>query len=805
MLRRSCTEELRTYLLSVDLPVVLRYALDDKTSSVILAALKALKELCVLEDTKKSNDVDLDDEKTAFFDLYRGYERVLHPSAPDGPPSANEEGEEDDAAAARRDVISALVKKMTLLPRLRYVLEVAALPGAAEYVLAILVSVADHSEELAGEVFNCPRLVDFIMTNLWNTTTTTTLTALKLIRVLCQASRDVATQIVDSGKLTLVDPSVAEVLRVLRVCAAYNLAVTPSDDYLLTTPGGKLRIVDRAMFNYLERSGSKLLGNSSVVQSALGCVQWVMVHVAGGATVTTNDYSRVGGALHFLATYFSQRSVGISSDSVRQIFDTHLLVFVYSHAFDMLTAAAVEEIRACKETRTPIASDCLLGYIRLLNAVSSLDGSINEKLLGTGIDQSFRRLSNALSSQRFYSQEKGMMGQRTIVFLLYEVLLLWQLVSSSPSLSQDEKEVHDLNQLDLALHLMSIFGPGDESLAAHVISSLILKEETLLFLARRPEVTQVPPMDLKGLLPIFGKIIGSPKALLHSASLKKGSGHAVHSFFIDPNASRLPLAYDWLFGAFWSYKDNQSRTDDVTKEEDEIHQSAFIDRVKATLYLVLLLHPFSYLQNAVTPLVQLFHIMRLFVISPSISCLFDPSVQSEMSTLLNLCLKDFNNGNNADFESSLYVTISDRYLLRDLKPPPISLKHQSPLVHPSVFTSTFFTFFTRVVEVFDSESFGHEMFGQCVLLLLQMKFHSRFRELVWSKLADQLRLLNVPPLGDTNDYLYPYESNGKVLVLYDTALKEGKLTEAICPFLYRVANHHLSALRDGLTRQTSST
>ena len=98
---------------------------------------------------------------------------------------------------------------MSILPRLRYILEVCspAVPTVND-MLDILTRISQHSTQAANEVLKCPRLLDTIFANFlplsWKTLDSKAGTvhghpvsaAMRLLRALCCAGRNMAAVLV---------------------------------------------------------------------------------------------------------------------------------------------------------------------------------------------------------------------------------------------------------------------------------------------------------------------------------------------------------------------------------------------------------------------------------------------------------------------------------------------------------------------------------------------------------------------------------------------------------------------------------
>jgi len=104
--------------------------------------------------------------------------------------------------------------QMSILPRLRYVLEVCC-PGASTVhdILDILIRITQHSTQSANEVLRCPRLIEAIFANFlplsWKASELKSgivhgqpvATAMRLARAVCCAGRHMAATLVSWAKI----------------------------------------------------------------------------------------------------------------------------------------------------------------------------------------------------------------------------------------------------------------------------------------------------------------------------------------------------------------------------------------------------------------------------------------------------------------------------------------------------------------------------------------------------------------------------------------------------------------------------
>ncbi|XP_078673890.1 RNA polymerase II-associated protein 1-like isoform X2 [Branchiostoma floridae x Branchiostoma belcheri] len=228
---------------------VVRFSLDENTPSLVATAVEALHSLLVLPGDELCAD--------HVYSWYRGSE--LPALCPERDPE--EEGEEKgrdktDQELAKEDVIKGLLR-MTLLPRLRYILEVLRPDGPVViHIVEILIRVARHSLQAAYQVLRCPHLMETIFTELLPLSWADKVSsadkseahgrplpqAMKLMRVLCTAGRNITAILISKHLLmerimryTAEHPSdlqldqleafslAVESLRTWATCAVYGL------------------------------------------------------------------------------------------------------------------------------------------------------------------------------------------------------------------------------------------------------------------------------------------------------------------------------------------------------------------------------------------------------------------------------------------------------------------------------------------------------------------------------------------------------------------------------------------------------
>ncbi|XP_047717796.1 RNA polymerase II-associated protein 1 isoform X2 [Prionailurus viverrinus] len=241
-------------LLDAGFLFLLRFSLDDRVDAVIAAAVRALQALLVAPGDEELLD--------SSFSWYHG--ALTFPLMPSQEDREDDEDEDEEAPAekakrkspeegnrppsdlARHDIIKGLLAT-NLLPRLRYVLEVTC-PGPSVVldILAVLIRLARHSLESATRVLECPRLIETVVREFLPTSWSPMgvgpvlslhkvpcATAMKLLRVLASAGRNIAARLLSSFDLRS------------RLCrfiaeAPQEMALPPEEAEMLSTEAFRL-------------------------------------------------------------------------------------------------------------------------------------------------------------------------------------------------------------------------------------------------------------------------------------------------------------------------------------------------------------------------------------------------------------------------------------------------------------------------------------------------------------------------------------------------------------------------------------
>lgn len=112
--------------------------------------------------------------------------------------------------------------------------------------------------------------------------------------------------------------------------------------------------------------------------------------------------------------------------------------------------------------------------------------------------------------------------------------------------------------------------------------------------------------------------------------------------------------------------------------------------------------------------------------------------------------------------------------------------------------TTYYSFFTDFVGLYDSISYGDPLFARCLLPATSIRrYPADYRRLLWkdyAHLLPSIRTLTVE-VSDPSSFLHPHETETDMIQAYLSALLEGHLdvSRARHELLPRVALHHLAA------------
>jgi len=233
----TLTNEIINYLMKQKSIINIRMALDDSNETVIVSSISTIAAFLGKTENFEISTKNLLDlqpyhklSRCNYFKIFclnprninnysikisgQDIKKNLQEELLDSAPKENENSIEYHASIASKDIVKCLLK-MSILQRLNYLLKYYPLPPSAyDDVIWILSTLALHSEKAANDILNNKnilyQIVDECLSINWpmsidteNQTNYPIVSALNLIKILCQSSRNNAQYLIDSGILTI--------------------------------------------------------------------------------------------------------------------------------------------------------------------------------------------------------------------------------------------------------------------------------------------------------------------------------------------------------------------------------------------------------------------------------------------------------------------------------------------------------------------------------------------------------------------------------------------------------------------------
>ncbi|KAH0449329.1 hypothetical protein IEQ34_023129 [Dendrobium chrysotoxum] len=259
----------------------LRIALDDNHNSVVLACAKVIqcilscdmnesffnvaekvpsmqKVLCTAPIFRSRAEIDSSFLQGGFWKYSTKPANILSSNMDNEDEAEENHTIQDDIVVAGQDVAAGLVR-MGVLPRICYLLEMEPIPALVECLLSLLIGLARHSPTCSNAIFQCPRLIQnvvSILTRQGMMELPCQIKAITVLKVLSQMDRRLCLNFVKGGvfqqvmwhwyrnlktidqwvesgkehcKLTAV--LMVEQLRLWKVCISYGYCVTFFADF----------------------------------------------------------------------------------------------------------------------------------------------------------------------------------------------------------------------------------------------------------------------------------------------------------------------------------------------------------------------------------------------------------------------------------------------------------------------------------------------------------------------------------------------------------------------------------------------
>ncbi|XP_043929765.1 RNA polymerase II-associated protein 1 isoform X2 [Protopterus annectens] len=367
-----------------------------------------------------------------------------------------------------------------------------------------------------------------------------------------------------------------------------------------------------------------------------------------------------------------------------------------------------------------------------------------------------------------------------------------RMVNSNSYVAQQASLYHTV-----ALTLLSRLLPGSEHLSHDLLSSIVFNQEFVpegkiggpeaedLSSILHLDVIQssAAPVSAAGIIckPSHGTLLREAYSLLptirvcysihfaylHPAAVRsqasyEGLTHLVQAVLL-PDWKGTILPADWMFLPLINLYDRVSKVEIKGKAVENLPHN-LVDIVTNSLRWVLLVETW-----------------RSRVLQ-------DLPVAARVARLM--CV--FLTGNDLFLEKPVYcfmVTLLSLYC----QP---KILNELDLEMPLPGLTSFYSLYVKLLEQFDSVSFGDHLFGCFILLPLQRRFNVQLRQAVFGEHVGVLRALGVPlkqfpvPL---ERYTLPPEDSLELLRLYFKVLVSGTLRLTFCPVLYVVTVAHVNS------------
>ena len=802
-------------LLECGLAFILRWALDQQSSSCIQIAIDSLHSLFYPGDMQERF---LDEH----FLTYRGCEFPCFQPFPNDKSSKDE----NDHELLARDLVKGFVQT-NVLCRIRYVLEVCQ-PDSSVIIkcLQILQRFSQHSTEIAVSILNCPRLMKFIVKNylplavfseddssLITDTSLTCGNALRLLRMLCQAGRHITSRIIyefDHLKSILIKYFIVKVMEKDAVCLAEleawklwsvflsygfylefyrNLAPTlilqlqkcvelvmnDCSELMLKWVEHFLKALT-CLFNNIslpyEPNKDTSLHWSEIKElhsQVKILVHWVVVKVI--ACEKENHQKLFGilaAGLNIMTTYLEKSHQIFQNLAAEIVLIIEPLFHVVANCGNVLKISV----------DNTLSNDVLKCLPDL--CLNRLNGEIAEKFFSSlvkinlitsfcscavtvcKVDRScctkfitfFEYWCKMDCNDEIYNNDLSNFYNRIAQHCIYMLVKLFvACVIELPVLLSFVAYFHSLGFL-----CISIIGSGEEEYCRCLLNNLIFCPDMLKD-CKLSDVTNFNVTIVNGIRATYLSLLSpSMKSLNLSKSLVSQIPQKMASFLLPPDHGPL-LPTDWPFLPILDCYDK------AVHEGESDHESSaqsLLCSIKYSLYFLYFLEKhrrkFWKRVNVTSKFVRM---MCLYMADSSM--FFDDDIRYLMTMLFKLYAKC---DQRLDFDSLV----------------------------PGV--TSFYDFYMALLDQFEAVSYGDVLFSAVVLLPIIASSSRKLKLALWVEHSEALRIISIREsdlLLPKETFLMPPEGDFEVVFAYTKALASGQCQKAKSPFLYHLAVHHVTS------------
>ncbi|GMF37637.1 unnamed protein product [Phytophthora fragariaefolia] len=855
-----------------DMATTLRIVLDDQNYTALSAGVAALHAFIVPVATESEEEEHLPELKHGTIvlpprvHLHRngvidGAQAKHHQSNMVQEVVYIDTSEADDGSSITDEDLAALdpvqaLFNMDLGTRLRYILETIQLPDqyATEKMLDILTAVASHSPRTAHEISSNSRLMKLLQQQyIENEQVLTfeednarslhlTLKALKLVRVLCQGQRSVASALIASGLIqstkgflalkespsgenneeaaALFGKMQVESLRIWRVLLGYGL--------------------DFHCFAYLFPVLSGFIQNTTDVSTARNSALFAALETFCGL-----------GAVHEAQHYFNQLGffIEVAKDEVIRHIRALLVlselkgmksIVLLSTALRFLAAASAHATKYNLETRalmdvlklvqsrevtrgllprlqdTASKRDLLLGLVAFQRQMVS-NGLLSDDMDDEEIVQTFSRevKSSLLAAAISAVMTSTSTFSPTLIQACEATLLLGELIAAGKTDAANFNADFVQKVYHQALILVERLGGGGEYFVARLFAGVLFHHSSLQLLGVFGEEVDATRMS-RVLIPIYQALVNAAREQeAHSEQVFTGAS-AVDKFSYHLRLpqeeqayipSNLPLPSFWMVCPLSriEYSNSSEGKPQLDVDPTKAQSAEMKLIVSATCRFVFEFERLAPQMSSIPSIAdlrpedKLFHLVHVFFAGSDV--LFDDHVDAALRQLLPKLVQPIL---RSPEESRLFYEGILRNLKRlqslesgeEVGPTP-SKKNLS--VSFSSDNQQVLTFVEKLMAEFTASSFGNTHFAQCVTLLLARDFPLQLRKFVWKELQESHLLHALAPFEASSAQLLkrccqgglPPAVDDKLLQLMQQAVCQQKLSPVKGAFGYSIAIHHI--------------
>ncbi|XP_077968249.1 RNA polymerase II-associated protein 1-like isoform X1 [Styela clava] len=827
---KDTSEPVLKNLLESGILFLLRWSLDEQSETLLQASVSALHSLlCPSNHTEELSELK--------FLSNRGCETMkLNPNV-------GIKQDDTDYEIAEKDVIAGLIK-MKILQRIRYILEVCRpSPVTINHCLDILIRICKHSIKSSVEIFECPRLVSFIIKFLipvvkgdidsgdkpGNSFKYPFPKAIRLLRMLCIAGRHLTSRLLNDHKdvQALIVRYVAndqdenyseteqEVLKLWIVCCSYGFLCDLFSELFQIIV---LQIQScTTMLSSCNKNGDSEFNERSLKKCGL-ILKLCSVVFSSTKIENTSQCEEIGQqneVIMSIATDIFQSNQLSNSVSLLLITTDFLTSYLEMQSNDSKYSSV--NLASYSERLSDNVLPSIYKCIQLLKFENLVGDQISEKIpslpeIDVGLTNSedlmkFQLLSSYLQCCVTICRiNKNCCQAPVFQSTITHIVENYQWMLSSDGCGSNyymKARIYclywsvNLYQLVVtnygknftqhghffyiaAFRCFTQLGSGDEHLM-HCLLSYVIFHPDLIRNALNPTTVLTQSMASMDVSKSLSAIASDPDSTISLAvsSLSSIRSTYISSLYVDPKI--LSESRDRIHKKVDNIATFLLRSDE--NESSVPADWSFIPLLQIYDQSIsrgeLLGGSLTHISNSLLYLCLLEYSCE--------ECLASVSVTAKIVRLMCVFLAGNDIFLTSNVKKCLMFLFSHYCDLKSLQ----LLDFSCPI--PGI--SSFYDFYISLLEQYEGVSYGDELFSAVVLLPLHQLNNgiNDIKKALWSDRRDILRILSLPIsklLIPVSWYLYPVENDVFMIRSYVSALAQGYCSALRCPVPYLMAIHH---------------